>query len=143
MAEYIEREAERKESVCRRCFHSYVCEQFNDHRNSDNQKCHFFNDHFVSAADVVELPCKVGDVVWTYRCGWRPEDWVAPYKITNLTITQNKKGNWTKKYRAMVLVDGNTRDWAHDFSFDEIGETTFLSKEEAERALCGARMDGE
>lgn len=95
------------------------------------------------AANVVELPCKVGDVVWAYLRGWRHEDGVAPYKITNLTITQNKKGKWTKKYRAMWLVDGNTRDWAHDFSFDEIGKTTFLSKEEAERMLCGARMDGD
>lgn len=98
---------------------------------------------FQPAADAVELPCKVGDVVWTYLRGWRPEDGVAPYKITNLTITQNKKGEWTKKYRAMWLVDGNTRARAHDFSFDEIGKTTFLSKEEAEIMLCGARMEGE
>ncbi len=48
MAEYIE-------SVCRRCFHSYVCEQFNEHRDSNNEKCHFFNDHFVPAADVAPV----------------------------------------------------------------------------------------
>ena len=48
MAEYIE-------SICRRCFHSYVCEQFNEHRDSNNEKCHFFNDHFVPAADVVPV----------------------------------------------------------------------------------------
>ena len=48
MAEYIE-------SVCRSCFHSYVCEQFNENRDSDNKQCHFFHDHFVPAADVVEV----------------------------------------------------------------------------------------
>lgn len=48
MAEYIE-------SICRRCFHSYVCEQFNEHRDSNNEKCHFFNDHFVPAADVAPV----------------------------------------------------------------------------------------
>ena len=48
MAEYIE-------SICRRCFHSYVCERFNEHRDDHNERCHFFNDHFVSAADVVEV----------------------------------------------------------------------------------------
>lgn len=42
-------------SVCRGCFHSYVCEQFNEHRNDNNEKCHFFNDHFVPAADVVAV----------------------------------------------------------------------------------------
>lgn len=56
MDEYIERkEAAQNESICRSCFHSYVCEQFNEHRDSDNKKCHFFNDHFVPAADVVEV----------------------------------------------------------------------------------------
>lgn len=43
------------ESICRSCFHSYVCEQFNEHRDGDNDKCHFFNDHFVHTADVVEV----------------------------------------------------------------------------------------
>ena len=48
MPEYIE-------SICRSCFHSYVCEQFNRHRDSHNEKCHFYNDHFVPAADVVAV----------------------------------------------------------------------------------------
>ena len=135
MPEYIE-------SICRSCFHSYVCEQFNRHRDSHNEKCHFYNDHFVPAADVVDLPCKVGDIVWTLKHAWCKEDGVAPFQITNLTITQNKKGVWTKKYRAMILVDGKTRDWSHDFAFDEIGKTTFFTKEDAEEALlCGAKMD--
>lgn len=43
----------KNESICRKCFHSYVCEQFNKHRDDDNQKCHFFNDHFVSSANVI------------------------------------------------------------------------------------------
>lgn len=47
--------AEHIESICRLCFHSYVCEQFNEHRDSNNEKCHFFNDHFVPAADVAPV----------------------------------------------------------------------------------------
>ena len=47
--------AEYTESICRRCFHSYVCEQFNGHRDDNNKKCHFFNDHFVPAADVAPV----------------------------------------------------------------------------------------
>ena len=87
----------------------------------------------------ITLPLNVGDVVWTYLRSWRKEDGIAPYQITNLTITQNKKGVWTKKYRAMWVVDGKTRDWSHDFSFDEIGKTTFLSCEEAEAVLINER----
>jgi hypothetical protein len=45
----------KNESICRKCFHSYVCEQFNEHRVDDNQKCHFYNDHFVSTVDVVKV----------------------------------------------------------------------------------------
>ena len=48
MAEYIE-------SICHSCFHSYVCEQFNRHRDSHNEKCHFYNDHFVPTADVIKV----------------------------------------------------------------------------------------
>lgn len=42
-----------KESICRNCFHSYVCEQFNRNKDDNNEKCHFFNDHYVPTADVV------------------------------------------------------------------------------------------
>ena len=52
-------------SICKDCFHSYVCEQFNEHRNSDNKSCHWFHDHFVSNADVAEVTrckdCKLRD----------------------------------------------------------------------------------
>ena len=40
-------------SICKDCFHSYVCEKFNEHRECDNNKCRFANDHFVSATDIV------------------------------------------------------------------------------------------
>lgn len=41
-----------KRSICQSCFHSYVCEQFNDNKDYNNEKCHFFNDHYVPTADV-------------------------------------------------------------------------------------------
>lgn len=43
----------RKESICRNCFHSYVCEQFNENKDDNNKKCHFANDHYIPRADVV------------------------------------------------------------------------------------------
>lgn len=47
--------AEYNKSICRSCFHSYVCQQFNEHRDSYNEKCHFFNDHYVPATDVIPV----------------------------------------------------------------------------------------
>jgi hypothetical protein len=32
-----------------------VCEQFNENRECDTEKCYFFNDHFVPAENVVEV----------------------------------------------------------------------------------------
>lgn len=50
-------------------------------------------------------------------------------------ISQNKKGEWTKKYRAMLLRNGKTIDCQLNFKFDDIGKTVFLTKEEAEKEL--------
>lgn len=95
------------------------------------------------AVDAVELPCKIGDVVYSLYHGWRKEDGIVPYQITNLTITQNKKGEWKKKYRAMWLVDGKTRDWSLDFGFDEIGKKAFLTREAAEAAINKKEKENE
>lgn len=40
------------DSICKRCYHNYVCEQFNEHRDFENKKCHFYHDHFVDADSV-------------------------------------------------------------------------------------------
>lgn len=90
--------------------------------------------HLLSNGAIVP-PCKVGEKVYSYLRSYCEEDGIAPYQITNITITQNKKGEWTKKYRAMWVVDGKTKDWQLNFSFDDIGKTVFLTREEAERAL--------
>ena len=73
------------ESICRGCFHSYVCEQFNAHRDSYNEKCHLFNDHFVPAADVVAVvrckDCK--HCVLTVDGEYNPEDIVCDWWATD------------------------------------------------------------
>lgn len=80
---------------------------------------------------VIAPPCRVGQTVYSYLHSWKKEDGIVPYQITNLTIAQNKKGIWTKKYRAMKVVDGKTIDWQLNFAFDDIGKTVFLAQEEA------------
>lgn len=97
---------------------------------------------------VIVPPCKVGDIAYSYTHSWRKEDgiWrkedgISPYQITNITITQNKKGEWTKKYRAMEVKNGKTIDNQLNFAFDEIGKTVFLTREEAEQALKGEDTD--
>jgi hypothetical protein len=92
---------------------------------------------------LVELPCKVGDKV--YAPHWHFGEWdkIVPYQITNITITQNKKLEWTKKYRAMELVEGKTTDWQLNFAFDEVGNKVFLTKAEAEAKLRESKGERE
>ena len=88
------------------------------------------------ANGVILSPCKIGDIVYVKSKSWHIEsDDISSYQITNLTITQNKKGIWTKKYRAMYLKNGKTIDSQINFEFDDIGKTVFLTREEAEKKL--------
>ncbi len=92
-------------------------------------------DHLIENG-VICPPCKVGDVVYSFGYDWqKAKDVVTPYQITNITITQNKKGVWTKKYRAMRVLNGKTIDCQLNFEFDTIGKTVFLTKEEAEEHI--------
>jgi hypothetical protein len=81
------------------------------------------------------LPCRVGDTVYSLLYWWDKDSGIVPYQIKNLTMTQNQKGEWTKKYRAMQLKNGKTIDWQLNFDFDMLGKTVFLSREEAENVL--------
>ena len=39
-------------NICKRCYHSYVCEQYNENRDLTRTKCDYKNSHFIDAADV-------------------------------------------------------------------------------------------
>ncbi len=84
---------------------------------------------------LLRLPCKVGDIVYHEKTYVTIHTGIQAYQITNIMISQNKKGVWTKKYRAMLLLNGKIIDNQLNFSFDEIGKTVFLTKEEAEQSL--------
>jgi hypothetical protein len=101
-------------------------------------KCKVSNEYiadYILANGWILPPCKVGDMVHAKGWWWRDRDDILDYQITNITITQNKKGEWTRKYRAMRFFDGKTWDRQLNFSFDDIGKTVFITREEAEKAL--------
>lgn len=99
------------------------------------QQLYFFGYRLMNKP-YIELPCNVGDIVYAPRLYWGSYDTsingIVPYQITNISISQNKKGVWTKKYRAMEIKNGKTIDWQLNFSFDDLGKTVFLTLEEAE-----------
>ena len=77
---------------------------------------------------IIELPCSVGDTVWARSwCYGEAGKW-KPWIITNLTCTLNKKGKWTKKFRAMKLVKGQATVPPLEFSIDDIGKVILLEE---------------
>lgn len=78
---------------------------------------------------LIKLPCKVGDVVYHEKPYTSIHTGIQAYQITNIMISQNKKGEWTKKYRAMLLLNGKIIDSQINFSFDDIGKTVFKTIE--------------
>lgn len=94
---------------------------------------------YLLANGAIAPPVSVGDVVYALPPCWSKEDSVSAYQITNFIISHNKKGVWTKKYRAMWFVNGKTVDAQINFWFDDIGRTVFLTREEAEKALERSR----
>ena len=62
------------DSLCKRCYHNYVCEQYNENRDLTRTKCDYKNSHFVDAADVAP----VRHARWLdgkcTACGWEEPD---------------------------------------------------------------------
>lgn len=87
------------------------------------------------AVDAVELPVCVQQIVYANLRPWEKTLNIQPFMVTCITVTQNKKGDWTKKFRANWFKDEKAVDESHDFRFDEIGKKVFLTKEEAETVL--------
>ena len=110
--------------TCKNCLHYEACkywawEAFGaDTQFPYNQPC----EHFKPKSRFIELPCAVGDTVYRTRgnyCG---------VKIHEGVVDQ-----------ISIYKDGVIRFWVlgHPLGFacDDIGNTVFLTKEEAEKAV--------
>ena len=80
----------------------------------------------------VDIPVQPGDRLLVYEAlvrgpGWKLGEPVL-YEVTNLTITQNKKKQWTKKIRAMQVRDNKTIDIGITLDFEDIGVKAFLQE---------------
>ena len=43
------------DNICKRCYHNYVCDEYNADRDFPHKVCAYHNSHFIDAADVVEV----------------------------------------------------------------------------------------
>ena len=114
--------------TCKDCIHYKLCDLDDELYPSENvnEDCSYFKDK----SRYIELPCKVGDTVYEpTRRG------INIYKITKIHISQNGKTfEWE-------CIDGF---YTNVYGFDDykIGDTVFLTKEEAEAKLKELKENG-
>ena len=67
------------DNLCKRCYHNYVCEQYNENRDLTRTKCDYKNSHFVDAVDVAPVrhgrwdSNDLNGYKWAFacsECGW-------------------------------------------------------------------------
>lgn len=123
---------------CKQCIHYDMCGGFTptdmdsdvfeycregrtDEIPDIEERCNSFKDK----SRFIELPCKVGDVVW-----WTDGCTRFAHKVEVTRIS------YTAEYG--FDMSGFTRNQTHKmFNERDIGKTVFLTREEAERALKG------
>lgn len=111
--------------TCKDCVHYNVCEEWADRTNHAYYQYGSYCEHFKDKSQIVELPCKVGDVLW---------------------ICSSVRGVFSAKVRTFFIGHPSfqgkpdnsiqmIRTTECDISINEFGKTAFLTREEAEKAL--------
>ena len=79
---------------------------------------------------LIEIPVQPGDKLLVYENLIHNQNWKLDepvlYEVTNISITQNKKKQWTRKIRAMRFVNGKTIDYGITLDFADIGHKAFI-----------------
>lgn len=67
--------------MCEKCFHSYVCEKYNDDRDRARTTCDYHNSHFVDRNEVVQVVrCQECKHWYDWEaCGHPDNGWDAPH----------------------------------------------------------------
>ena len=122
--------------TCKDCMHYKLCEvqAFNGfNKNFEPEKDWKHCGCFKDKSKYIELPCKVGDVVYSYCYEF---DYILPYFVENINIGFLANDRTFISFEANSHAD-ETDELLDDIDFDleDIGKTVFLSKSEAEQKL--------
>lgn len=90
----------------------------------------------VKSDDVIKLPCKIGDTLWSYfrpaGMYFRQND--SPYPCRVVFIGINDSYKYGGGFVNVVYRNGE-REGMLQFNFNKFGKHVFTSKEDAEKAL--------
>lgn len=117
--------------TCKDCINYNICGEEKPYGNSIRTVCKANGwKLFKDKSKIIELPCKVGDVVYVNFSmqGWYLRKKNRPYIAKIVFIGINGEENFFN-----VVYSGY--DYMFSFKFSDIGETVFLTREDAEKAL--------
>lgn len=115
--------------TCKDCIHYYACSAggglFNEKDESKEMRC----GHFKDKSRYIELPCKVGDTVYTVVFGAKH---INSAKVVGFHLGKfpTLRGQARKEY-LVCYTDYCLRH----IDITQIGKTAFFTREEAEKAL--------
>ena len=114
---------------CKTCINYDVCSKHSANCDRVSDDCKMYKD----GSKFIELPCKVGDVVYSY-CEELYR--ILPYFIDQIIISYDSD-SLNNEYVTFDGISSNASELLADMDFtvDEIGKTVFLTREEAERVL--------
>lgn len=112
---------------CKNCLHYEVCGY------ALNSKTIYECDYFFNKSKVIELPCKVGDIIY-YNSPMSPT--ISTYFVKNLNVAfiGNKGEPLVYTFNAESFCEYEFSDSIH-FKPKDIGKTVFLTYQEAKQAL--------
>ena len=113
-------------ATCKECIHFVVCDEVPTKSADD---CDFFKDR----SRFVELPCKVGDTLYTV---------VRGYKIREWTVTDICFSDYLP--RSVKVITARDKQNSEHIRFAEhyLEKTVFLTRETAEQALKERENNG-
>lgn len=125
-------------ATCKDCLHVKICQKTRIMNQTHNYaiECNNFKDRY----RFVELPCKVGDMVYMITEQMQK---VGRKKVTKTVIVECCVDNFRigdAGYPSAALCD-NENAWCYGVEPKMFGEIIFLSREEAEQALKEREKD--
>lgn len=120
---------------CEKCYHAEVCGNYPNTGIPEKSRQRLLEkgcEHYKDKSLIVELPCRVGDVVYVlYTCD-------SPYEIEQVIIN----GINIRKESTQIVFSNNSAItvWENDWSVYK--KYVFSSREEADRALEESEKNG-
>lgn len=122
--------------TCEKCYHNEVCKalyELNGIPRIGATECAYFRDKY----HLLELPCAAGSTAYRITKLYNGDVIIAEGMMFEFTITHESSERDKCRFYFWAKADTNytSRQYSKWCDFEDFGETVFLTREEAEKAL--------